>query len=106
MQVDLGGKLVVFQEIAPTNLRPDIVLWSRSRMRIYIVKEVSDEAVKSSQWIWIRRSNSGLSQGGVALRVNRLLEEARKKFRMYLSGGCGPCEPFETRWPFQVSWPV
>ena len=23
-----------------------------------IVKEVSDEPVKSSQWIWIRRSNS------------------------------------------------
>ena len=23
-----------------------------------IVKEVSDEAVKSSQWIWIRRNNS------------------------------------------------
>ena len=30
-----------------------------------IVKEVSDEAVKSSQWIWIRRSNSswGPSRG-------------------------------------------
>ena len=123
MQVDLGGKLVVPQEIASTNLRYDIVLWSRSRMRVYfieltvpwealvaeayerkklryvelgaeaeqrgwkvricpvevecrgfvaksvvsllrelgvsgqsvrkIVKEVSDEAVKSCQWIWI-----------------------------------------------------
>ena len=135
MQVDLEGKLVVPQEIASTNLRPDIVLWSRSRMRVYfiqltlpweelvaeayerkklryvelgaeaeqqaskvticpvevgcrgfvaksvvsllrefgvsgqsvrkIVKEVSDEAVKSSQWIWIRRSNSswGASRG-------------------------------------------
>ena len=128
MQVDLGGKLVVPQEIASTNLKPDIVLWSRRRMRVYfielltvpwealvaeayerkklryvelgteaeqrgwkvsicpvevgcrgfvaksvvsllrelgvsgqsvrkIVKEVSDEAVKSSQGIWIRRSN-------------------------------------------------
>ena len=28
MQVDLGGKLVVAQEIASTNLRPDIVMWS------------------------------------------------------------------------------
>ena len=30
-----------------------------------IVKEVSDEAVKSSHWIWIRRSNSswGPQQG-------------------------------------------
>ena len=30
-----------------------------------IVKEVSDEAVKSSQWIWIRRSSSswGPSRG-------------------------------------------
>ena len=40
---------------------------------------------------------------GGALRVSRLLEEAKKKSRMYLSGGRGPCEPFETRWPFQVS---
>ena len=37
MQVDLGGKLVVPQEIASTNLRPDIVLWSRSRMRVYFI---------------------------------------------------------------------
>ena len=30
-----------------------------------IVKEVSDEGIKSSQWIWIRRSNSswGPSRG-------------------------------------------
>jgi len=63
------------------------------------VKEVS-EAVRSSQWIWIRRSNSSWGPAGGALRVNRLLEEARKKSRMYLSGGCGPCEPFETRRPF------
>ena len=66
-----------------------------------IVKEGSDEAVKSSQWIWIRRSNivaGGLAGG--ALRVNRLLEEARKKSRINLSGGYGPCEPFETRRPF------
>ena len=38
MQVDLGGKLVVPQEIASTNLRPDIVLWSRSRMRVYFIE--------------------------------------------------------------------
>ena len=38
MQVDLGGKLVVPQEIASTNLRPDIVLWSRSRMRIHFIE--------------------------------------------------------------------
>jgi len=38
MQIDLGGKLVVFQKIATTNLRSDIVLWSRSRMRIYFIK--------------------------------------------------------------------
>ncbi|ONI45659.1 hypothetical protein AN642_00180 [Epulopiscium sp. SCG-B10WGA-EpuloA2] len=135
MQVDLGGKLVVPQEIASTNLRPDIVLWSRSRMRVYfieltvpweaavveayerkklryvelgaeaeqrgwkvricpvevgcrgsvarsvvsllrelggsgqsvrkIVKDMSDEAVKSSQWIWMRRNNGswGPSRG-------------------------------------------
>ena len=37
---------------------------------------------------------------GGALRINRLLEEAIKKSRIYLSGGCGPCEPFETRRPF------
>ena len=122
MQVDLGGKLVVPQEIASTNLRPDMVLtsWSslfhradwedlvveayeRKKVRYVelgaeaehrgweiricpvelgcrgfvksvvsllrelgvsgqsvrkIVKEMSDEAVRSSQWIWIRRSNS------------------------------------------------
>ena len=44
--------------------------------------------------------------GGPAGGALRLLEEARKKSRIYLSGGCGPCQPFETRWPFQVSWPV
>jgi len=38
MQVDLGGKLVVPQEIASTNLRPEIVLWSRSRMRVYFIE--------------------------------------------------------------------
>ena len=127
MQVDLGGKLLVPQEIAITKLRPDIVLWSRSRMKVYfieltvpwealveeayerkklryaelgaeaelrgwkvrvcpvevgcrgfvarsvvslvrelgasgqsvrkIVKDMSDEAARSSQWIWMRRSN-------------------------------------------------
>ena len=35
MQVDLGGKLVVPQEIASTNLRSDIALGSRSRMRVH-----------------------------------------------------------------------
>ena len=129
MQVDLGGKLVVPQEIAFTNLRPDIVSWSmtvyfikltvpweklvaeayeRTKLRYVelgaeaeqrgwkvriedrgrgfvaksvvsllreleisgqsmrkIVKEMADEAVKSSQWIWIRKSNSswGSSRG-------------------------------------------
>jgi len=38
MQVDLGGRLVVPQEIASTNLRPDIVLWTRSRMRVYFIE--------------------------------------------------------------------
>ena len=38
MHVDLGGKLVIPQEIASTNLRPDIVLWSRSRMRVYFIE--------------------------------------------------------------------
>ena len=38
MQIDLGDKLVVPQEIAFTNLRPDIVLWSRSRMRVYFME--------------------------------------------------------------------
>ena len=38
MQVDLEGKLVVPQEIASTNLRPDIVLWSRSRMRVSFIE--------------------------------------------------------------------
>jgi len=38
MQVDLGRKLVVPQEIASTNRRPDIVLWSRSRMRVYFIE--------------------------------------------------------------------
>ena len=37
MQVDLGVKIVVPQEIASTNLRPD-VLWSRSRMRVYFIE--------------------------------------------------------------------
>ena len=37
MQVDLRGKFVVPQEIASTNLRPDIVL-SRSRMRVYFIE--------------------------------------------------------------------
>ena len=135
MQVDLGGKLVVPQEIASTKLRPDIVLWSRSRMTVYfieltvpweasvveayerkklryvelgaeaeqrgwkvricpvevgcrgfvarsdvsllrelggsgqsvrkIVKDMSDEAARSSQWIWMRRNNGswGPSRG-------------------------------------------
>ena len=35
MQVDLGGKLVVPQEIAFTNLRPDIVLWSKSKVSLF-----------------------------------------------------------------------
>ena len=38
MQVDLGGKLVVPQDIASTNLRPDIVLWSRIRKRVYFIE--------------------------------------------------------------------
>ena len=38
VQVDLGDKLVVPQEIASTNLWPDIVLWSRSRMRVYFIE--------------------------------------------------------------------
>ena len=38
MQVDLGGRLVVPQEIASTNVRPDIVLWSRSRLRVYFIE--------------------------------------------------------------------
>ena len=38
MQVDLGGELVIPQEIVSTNLRPDIVLWSRSRMRVYFIE--------------------------------------------------------------------
>jgi len=84
-------KLVVPQEIASTNLRPDIVLCSRSRMNLFHRLE---EAVVVG------------GPAGGALGVNRLLEEARKKSRMNLSGGCGPCEPFETRGPFQVSLPV
>ncbi len=36
--MDLGGKLVVPQEIAFTNLRPDIVFWSRSRIRVYFIE--------------------------------------------------------------------
>ena len=38
MQGDLEGKLVVLQEIASTNPRPDIVLWCRSRMRVYFIE--------------------------------------------------------------------
>ena len=128
MQVDLGGKLVVPQEIVCTNLRPDIVLWSVREKTVYFieltvpwensveaaferkkaryadlkteseqrgwktrvrpvevgcrgfvagsavsllrelgvqgqnlrktVREMSDEAARSSQWIWIRRNSS------------------------------------------------
>ena len=36
--IDLGGKLVVPQEVVSTNLRPDIVLWSRSRMTVYFIE--------------------------------------------------------------------
>ena len=52
-----------------------------------IVKEVSDEAVKSCRWIWIRRSNNSWGPAGGALMVR-------------VSGGWGPFEPFETRWSF------
>ena len=38
MQVDLGGKLLVPQEIATTKLRPDIVLWSKSSMKVYFIE--------------------------------------------------------------------
>jgi len=38
MQINLGGKLVVPQEIASTNLSSDVVLWFRSRMRIYFIE--------------------------------------------------------------------
>ena len=38
MQVDLGGKLVVPLEIVCTNLRPDIVLWSRSKRIVYFIE--------------------------------------------------------------------
>jgi len=54
-----------------------------------------NEAVRASQWIWIRRSNSSWGPSRGSLRVNRLLGVARKLSRMYVSGGCGPCEPFE-----------
>lgn len=37
MQVDLGGKLVVPQEIEYSNLRPDIVLWSMSKKTVYFI---------------------------------------------------------------------
>ncbi|MDF4361553.1 hypothetical protein P3514_30220 [Vibrio parahaemolyticus] len=127
MQVDLGGKLVVPQEIVCTKQRPDIVLWSVSQGIVYFteltvpwedsveeayerkmlrdadlgaeaeqrgwktricpvevgcrgfiarsavsllgelrvrgqssrktVKEMSDEAARSRQWIWMRRNN-------------------------------------------------
>jgi len=46
-----------------------------------IVKEVSDEAVKSSRWIWISRSSSSWGPAGGALRVNRLLEEIQDVFK-------------------------
>jgi len=38
MQIDLGDKFVFLQEIASTNLRPDIVLWSRSGMKVYFIE--------------------------------------------------------------------
>lgn len=38
MRVDLGGKLVVPQEIVSTNLRPDLVLWSTSQQRVYFIE--------------------------------------------------------------------
>ena len=38
MQVDLGGKLVVPQEIVCTRQRPDIVLWSVSQRIVYFIE--------------------------------------------------------------------
>ncbi|MDG2555412.1 hypothetical protein P7M41_25800, partial [Vibrio parahaemolyticus] len=38
MQVDLGGKLVVPQEIVCTRQRPDLVLWSVSQRIVYFIE--------------------------------------------------------------------
>ena len=38
MLVDVGGKLVVPQEIVTTNLRPDIVYWSTSQQVVYFIE--------------------------------------------------------------------
>ena len=60
MQVDLRDKLVVPQEIASTTLRPDIVLWSRSRMRVYFIEltvpweELVAEAYERKRLMYIK----------------------------------------------------
>ena len=38
MQVDLGGKLVVPQEMVCTSLRSDIILWLVSQKIVYFIK--------------------------------------------------------------------
>lgn len=38
MRVDLGQKLTFPSEIATTNLRPDLVLWSNSCWRVFIIE--------------------------------------------------------------------
>ncbi|MDF4285595.1 hypothetical protein P3436_25190, partial [Vibrio parahaemolyticus] len=38
MEADLGGKLVVPQEIVSTSQRPDIVLWSVSQRIVYFIE--------------------------------------------------------------------
>lgn len=38
MQVDLSQRLTFPPEIAATNLRPDLVLWSKSCRRVFIIK--------------------------------------------------------------------
>lgn len=38
MKVDLGQRLIFPLEIATTTLRPDLVLWSKSRQHAYIIE--------------------------------------------------------------------
>ncbi len=68
MRVDLNQRLTFPPEIAATNLRPDLVLWSKSRRHVFIVEltvpweEAIDEAFErkiSDMQIWLPKQRTG-----------------------------------------------
>ncbi|KAG7503419.1 hypothetical protein JOB18_038234 [Solea senegalensis] len=96
MQVDLGQRQNFPPEIAATNLRPDLVLWSKASRRVFIVEltvpweEAVDKAFERKKLRYANLSAEaedrgwkafmhplevGLCRGFVASSTTRLLKE-------------------------------